>query len=208
MCWFNQLPFTLNMVLTAWNRHEIAELIALAETVRSRGVRFGHLMWTRETAAQGLNLSPAERRETERTIAELAATARLPVAMAPGYFSESAGFRCAPLLEQEYNVDYRGNLTLCCHLSGIAGPNSQNDRFGDLKRVRLQDALSTFSRAVRTYLDQKQSSVTRGEFHALDHFPCFYCVKHQGKAEWLTSFPEDAWAKPAQHPTRTEFTEC
>ena len=43
ICVFKDLPFTFNMVLTAQNRHEIGEMVWLAERLGSGGVRFGHL---------------------------------------------------------------------------------------------------------------------------------------------------------------------
>ena len=54
ICVLKDLPFTLNMVLTAQNRHEVAEMVGLAARLGSRGVRFGHLMPTPETAIRGL----------------------------------------------------------------------------------------------------------------------------------------------------------
>lgn len=195
LCLFSGLPFTFNMVLTAWNRHEIGELVALAETLGSDGVRFGHLMFTPETAVRGLDLSPAERRALEREIGALRRTAHVAVGMAPGYFVESPAFRCAPLSEDEYNVDYRGNLTLCCQLSGIAGPNSDSDSLGNLNDIGLKEALENFRLKVATYLQHKASRLAAGRFTALDHFPCFYCVKYFGKAAWLMRSTKHAWAE-------------
>ena len=65
ICAFKELPFTLNMVLTAENRNEIEEMVELAERLGSGGVRFGHLMPTPETALRKLDLTPEERREVE-----------------------------------------------------------------------------------------------------------------------------------------------
>ena len=121
ICFFKDLPFTFNMVLTAQNRNEIAEMIWLAERLGSGGVRFGHLMPISDTAAHGLDLSLQERRTVEGDIWRLQKSAAVPVGMAPGYFSESPFFPCAPLKLKEFNLDYRGNLTLCCHLSGYSG---------------------------------------------------------------------------------------
>ena len=57
ICVLKSLPFTFNMVLTAQNRHEVGEMVSLAKSLGSRGVRFGHLMPTPETAMRGLDLS-------------------------------------------------------------------------------------------------------------------------------------------------------
>src|SRR5207253_10079250 len=58
ICVVKELPFTWNMVLTAQNRKEIAEIVSLAERLGTGGVRFGHLMPTPETALRKLDLSP------------------------------------------------------------------------------------------------------------------------------------------------------
>jgi MoaA/NifB/PqqE/SkfB family radical SAM enzyme len=181
ICVFKDLPFTLNMVLTAQNRHEVTEMICLAERLGTGGVRFGHLMSTAVTAMRGLDLSPQERRQVEAEIWRLQKNSAVPVGMAPGYFSESPFFPCAPLELEEFNLDYRGNLTLCCHLSGYAGANEGTDVMGNLHEVSLAEACERFRRRVAVYLADKRERVSRGMFGDLDHFPCWYCVKYLGK---------------------------
>lgn len=55
ICVVKDLPFTLNMVLTARNRAEVAEMVELAWRLGSRCLRFGYLMPTPATARQGLD---------------------------------------------------------------------------------------------------------------------------------------------------------
>jgi MoaA/NifB/PqqE/SkfB family radical SAM enzyme len=193
LCVFNGLPFTLNTVLTTVNQGEVETIVRLAARLGSRGVRFGHLMATADTTARALNLSPTERRSVEARIWELRTGAPVPVGMAPGYFSESPFFPCAPLELEEFNVDYRGNLTLCCQLSGYAGRNDAHDGMGNLHDVSLADACSRFRARVARYLADKRERVQRGEFGELDHFPCWYCVKYLGKVTPRPGFPEQAW---------------
>jgi len=192
-CLFNELPFTFNMVLTAWNRQEVAALIDLAERLGGNGVRFGHLMFTEDTASRGLDLSPQERKDVEVEIRALQSTANVTVGMAPGYYHESPFFPCAPLELEEYNLDYRGNLTLCCQLSGLSGPNSGDDILGSLNETSLSEALSGVQQRVRIYLEEKRRYVAQGGFTDLDHFPCFYCVKYLGKVEWLKNNSRHSW---------------
>jgi MoaA/NifB/PqqE/SkfB family radical SAM enzyme len=181
LCVFKDFPFTLNMVLTAQNRGEVAEMIGLATRLGSQGIRFGHLMPTSDTAVRGLDLAPQERREVETEIWRLQKSAQVPVSMAPGYFSAAPFFPCGPLELEEYNLDYRGNLTLCCQLSGLSGANQGTDVMGNLHDMSLTEACERFRRRVATYLADKQERVSRGEFNELDHFPCWYCVKYLGK---------------------------
>jgi MoaA/NifB/PqqE/SkfB family radical SAM enzyme len=194
ICAFKQLPFTLNMVLTAENRNEIEEMVGIAERLGSHGVRFGHLMPTPETALRNLDLTPEQRREVESNIWRLKKSAPIPVGMAPGYFSESPFFPCGPLELEEYNLDYQGNLTLCCQLSGYSGPaNYGGDVIGNLKEITLTEACECFRQHVNNYLADKRAKINGEEFGQLDYFPCWYCVKYLGKTSWLNNFPNHPW---------------
>jgi MoaA/NifB/PqqE/SkfB family radical SAM enzyme len=178
ICTFRDLPFSLNMVLTAQNRREVAEMVELATRLGGRGLRFGHLMSTPETYQRGLDLTAQERREVESEIWQLRKTAPITIGMAPGYFSENPLFPCAPLTLKEYNLDYRGNLTLCCQLSGHSGGTTANDVVGNLHEISLREACEAFHRRVAIYLDDKRERVGSGRFTELDHFPCWYCIKY------------------------------
>jgi MoaA/NifB/PqqE/SkfB family radical SAM enzyme len=175
------LPFTLNMVLTAHNRGEVGEMVELAWRLGANAIRFGHLMSTPDTALRGLDLAFAERREVEAEIWRLRDSAAVLVAMAPGYYSESPFFPCGPLELEEYNLDYRGNLTLCCQLSGYQGGTPGSDVVGNLHEMSLEEACGRFGRRVDRYLTDKRERVDRGEFREADHFPCWYCARYLGK---------------------------
>jgi MoaA/NifB/PqqE/SkfB family radical SAM enzyme len=198
VCVMKDLPFTFNMVVTAHNRHEVEGMVRLAEQLGSAGVRFGWLMPTPETALRGLDLPPQERRAVEDKIRQLQRTAPVVVGMAPGYFSASPFFPCAPLTLQEYNLDYRGNLTLCCQLSGYAEGTPGTDVVGNLHQLSLAEAVARFHQRVVTYLADKRATVSRGAFGGLDHFPCWYCVQYVDKVPGLKHFPNHPWARPPE----------
>ena len=181
-CMMKELPFTFNMVLTRDNREEVGAMVSLAARLGSGGVRFAHLMESRPTGANHLDLSLDERREVERTIWALQETAPLPMGMAPGYFHAAPFFPCAPLELEEYNLDYRGNLTLCCHLSGLSGTNEGADVMGNLHDMSLMEACTRFQKRVAVYLADKQTRVTSAALTPEEHFPCVYCVKYMGKS--------------------------
>lgn len=197
ICMFKDIPFTLNMVLTAQNREEVEEMVWLGGRLGSKAVRFGHLMTTPETTMRGLDLSPQERLEVEAEIWRLKESAPIIVAMAPGYFSEAPLFPCAPLELQELNLDYLGNVTLCCHLSGYSKGNNDADFMGNLNEISFAEAVNRSRTMVTAYLSEKQAEVARGEFGQLDHFPCWYCLKYLNKTSWLKNFPHHAWAVDA-----------
>jgi MoaA/NifB/PqqE/SkfB family radical SAM enzyme len=198
VCVMKDLPFTLNMVLTARNRHEVAGMTELATRMGSRGLRFSHLMPTPETALRGLDLSPHERRAVEAEIWRLKAEAPLPIGLASGYFSEAPFFPCGPLELQEMNLDYRGNLTLCCHLSGYAGTGPGAEVVGNLHGMSLAEAWGRFRELVARYLADKRAAAARGALREEDHFPCWYCVRYLGKVAWLKQFPHHPWGQTLQ----------
>ena len=197
-CVFNDLPFTFNMVLTAHNRTEVDELVRLGGQLGSRGLRFGHLMFTPRTHSHGLDLSPIERREVEDQIWQLKKTAPVNVDMAPGYYSESPFFPCAPLELEEFNVDYRGNsrsVAICqatleqmlaARWSAICATSPwprRADASGSESVCTWQTSMPEWSRA---------HSVNWTISHAV------YCVNYLGKVSpelplsWPTSVPDPA----------------
>jgi hypothetical protein len=115
--------------------------------------------------------------------------------MAAGHFSDSPFFSCAPLALQEFNLDYRGNLTLCCQLSGYAEAPSATDVIGNLQEMTLSEACARFRQRVEQYLRDKRVKVERGALSEIDHFPCWYCVQYLDKVGWLKRFPQHPWAQ-------------
>ncbi len=195
ICVVRHIPFTFNMVITAQNQHEVEAMIDFATRLGCHGVRFAHLMMTPDTSHHGLDLSPEARREVEAVIWARQAQASIPVGMGPGHYSESPFFNCAPLEVEEFNLDYRGNITLCCQLSGYTGVNADADQIGNLHEVSLATACERFRQRVATYHADKRARVQAGEFGELDHFPCWYCVKYLGKIEPLILLPQHPWMR-------------
>jgi len=196
ICNFTGLPFTLNMVLTQHNRLEVGALVGLAESLGSRGVRFGFLMPGDGVDAAALALPANEMRAVETEIHSLRETASLPVVMAPGHYSESPFFPCGPLELEELNIDWRGRATLCCQVSGYWPDASRPDVIANLNDMSLLDAEVMFRRRVATYLADKRARVDRGEFRDVDHFPCAYCVDYLGSTHQLSFY------RPADTPGR------
>lgn len=193
ICVARELPFTFNMVLTRHNRHEVADMIALADALGADAVRFGHLMPTQRTTQSALELTPAERRDVEAGIWRLKEHARIAVGMAPGYFSDDLLFPCGPLELEEYNIDYLGRLTLCCQLSGNAGPDNAEDVIADLNAVSLAEGCERFHSRVAAYLIDKRERIRNETLGELDRSPCWYCLKYLGKTGWVSAFPKHAW---------------
>lgn len=183
ICVVKELPFSLNMVITAHNRHELATLVAVAPKLGSRGVRFGHLLPTPSTVAQGLDLSLAERRTVEDEITGLAQQAPLPVVMAPGTYTTEL-FPCAPLHLQEININCYGELTKCCHLSGHGAGVEQSDVIANLTQVSFGEAYARLVAENALYHQRKIETAHAATWQENDFFPCWYCSRYYGKNAW------------------------
>lgn len=185
--------FTNNMVVTRHNRHELRAMAALLVTLGSGGLRFGHLMHSPITTAQGFDLTLKEREAVEAEIWALRReyAARLPIAMAPG-FSTDDPLPCAPLHLQEVNVDCAGRLTKCCHLSSHGPGVGQGDVACDLRTTPFREGfLKLFLQNERF----KREKEARRHAHPreADRSPCWTCQNHFKKVDWLQNFPDHPW---------------
>ncbi len=198
ICVVKAIPFSINMVLTAHNRHEISTMVELATRLGARGVRFGHLMPAPSTTAMALDLSPNERRAVEDEVRTVAAAAALPVALAPGYQTDNL-FPCGPLNLQEININCHGELTTCCHLSGHGDGVGNGDVMGSLASHSFGEL---YERLVAENQRFRQAKIDyfAGEAPTdIDAFPCWYCSCAYNKVGWLAAYPDHLW-QPARQP--------
>ena len=143
VCFVEQIPFSINMVVTAHNRHELAAVAQLATTVRARGLRYGHLIPVPITTELGWDLSPWEHKRAEAEIWQLRYQ-RHPHHIAAGSYTTDL-FPCSPLNGQNINIDCRGNLTKCCVLSGHGVGAGTKDIIGNLHEMSFAEAWQQFS---------------------------------------------------------------
>lgn len=193
ICVVKDIPFTLNATISSHNRGELKEMAELATKLGSQGLRFGHLMSHSQTMAEYLDLSPAERRETEAIVWQLQRTFRMPIVMAPGYYTTDL-FPCAPLKMQEFNIDWRDNVTMCCHLSGYGNGVGNGDVIGSLDEMSFSEAYERLVQANGKFQKDKLALQDRGKFKNSDYFPCWYCLNYFGKVDWLKHYPENPWS--------------
>lgn len=182
LCMVSRMPFTINMVVMAHNHHELAEMADLAAKVGVVGLRFCHFLPETAESAASLELATAKRREVEREIEELARTRPITIAMAPGHHTPDL-FPCAPLQMREVNVDWRGRLTKCCHLSGHARAPGAGDVIADLGAVDFADAYAHLQAENLDFRARKTAREQNGELVDDDYFPCQYCENYYDKIE-------------------------
>ncbi len=187
ICVSKDIPFAINMVLTKKNRHEVGAIVNLAAALGSRGVRFGHLIPTPRSVNNGLCLSHMERRELEMQIMTLQSVSPITVAMAPGYHTPEL-FPCGPLQMTEFNVDWRGNVSHCCHLSGQTPVAEGSKVVGNLGKTTFPELLERLIDANAQFRRYKFDYQRRNELTEEDYFPCDYCLKHYREADRIEDF--------------------
>ena len=194
ICVVERLPFTINMVLTARNRHEVGEMARLGSRLGAALVRFGHLMLTLLTTAMKLDLTPEERRTVEQEIRNLQTGFDVPLVIAPGYYTTDL-FPCGPLRGQDVNIDCRGNLTKCCHLSGHGEGAGQGDVIGNLAEMGFAEAWRLLVEENARFREEKERLNRQGELLDSDLFPCWYCSLYYRKVDWLRKSADHPWGR-------------
>ncbi|MCP5060199.1 MAG: radical SAM protein [bacterium] len=193
-CFMRDIPFSMNMAVTAHNQHELERMVECATRLGSRGVRFGHLMPSPLTTAKGLDLSPMESKRVDAEIWSLQDRSELPVAIAPGHHTTDL-FPCAPLHMQEVNIDAHGRLGKCCHLSGHGEGAGQADVVADLHETGFVEAFHCLVRANEDFHREKKQRLRDGDWRDSDFFPCWYCSVAFEKVGWLRGLESHPWSK-------------
>ena len=194
LCVVHDLPFSINMVVTAHNAHELADAVHLAEKVGSRSLRFGHLLHSPITTDLGFDLTPQARKEVEQTIDELDRQAAIPISMAAGNYTTEL-FPCRALHLRELNIDCFGNLTKCCHLSNHGGAAGTTDVIGNLQTITFDEAMAHLIEENRRFQQHKTARHQAGSLADADYFPCWYCFNYYDKVAWLREKQTHSWQK-------------
>ncbi|MDX2033684.1 MAG: radical SAM protein [Blastocatellia bacterium] len=160
------------------NRHEIDQLALLGAHLRVKRHIFGHQNPTEHNMEDQLILPTSEWRGVERDVARVISEFRHEISMAVGFHTDYFLPRCAPLMLDDLNIDYRGRLTLCCQLSNYRdGDKDGEDVVGDLKRESLSEALyklmGLVTRVHRERLEMSQDPAQKEKLH----YPCLVCLE-------------------------------
>jgi len=164
---------TINKV----NRHEIDQLALLGAHLKVRRQIFGHQNPTEHNMGNDLILPLTEWRAVERDVARVMTEFRHDISMAVGFYTDYYLPRCAPLMLEDLNIDYRGRLTLCCQLSNYRdGDENGEDVVGDLKRESLADALGKLMDLVNRVHHERLAMANDSRQKDKLHYPCLVCI--------------------------------
>jgi MoaA/NifB/PqqE/SkfB family radical SAM enzyme len=188
-CWANHFPFYIKAGIRRDTLPQLENLALFAARMGAAGLNFAHIMPTSQEGFEEWSLTLEERAEAEREIALLARIFRMHIGIDVGYYNIDAVAPCSVLSGVSANLNYKGQLTLCCNLSGFRGGTGQEDIIADLNYEAWAPA--------RTRLKQQaamQAEKRLGEIKALQAAgrkvglsvgsPCLFCLNSFGKTPW------------------------
>ena len=188
-CWAGKFPFNLKVGIRRDTLPRLEQFALFAARMGADGLSFAHLMPTSSGIADASALTLEERAEAEREIAQLARIFKMRIGIDVGYYNTDLAAPCSPLGGVSGNINYRGQLSLCCNLSGFRGAQGESDIVGDLNLEpfaaayeRLQSLAATQSgnRTMALMALQaagKTADLTTGS-------PCLFCLNTLGKTPW------------------------
>jgi MoaA/NifB/PqqE/SkfB family radical SAM enzyme len=182
ICVAKDIPFTLNALITSNNCHELTGIIDMAVKLGSGGLRFGHLIPAKSFVLKRLVLTPEEKDAADKTVLKSGKNREIPVYLAPGYYTENL-FPCDPLQMKEINVDWLGNVTMCCHLSGYGDRSETADIIGNLDDISFSEANKRLKLLNRKFRQNKLAHFAGKEIKNADFFPCMYCLQYFNKKD-------------------------
>lgn len=198
LCQLAHIPLCFKSVITNFNKEELTDMALFGSDLSSLDHGFIHPFPSPRLIRQGVIPSPHELRGIMDWI-----TGSLAKALRPKIFVESFGprttlFSC-PNIQQTANLDFQGNLVLCCNLSHVCREDGQPSVFGrewlaDLKETSLRAGLIRHYHAVAQLMEARLRDMEK--LNGLSFIPCYWCFLHFGKLDWLRDFPESPWAAP------------
>jgi MoaA/NifB/PqqE/SkfB family radical SAM enzyme len=191
-CWAAGFPFTVKVTLRRDTAADLERLALFAARMGASGLSFAHVMPTSTAIDDASALTGPERTAAEREIAMLARLLKMPVSLDVGYHNTAREAPCSPLAGASANVDYRGQLTLCCNLSGFRGALGAADVAGDLALEPFAEAQRRLQRLAADQADRRLAALASleragGPADPAIGSPCLFCLRSLGKTPWTAT---------------------
>jgi MoaA/NifB/PqqE/SkfB family radical SAM enzyme len=181
-CKARDLPFMLQMTVNALNAAELEELAVLAAQLGASRVSYSMTQATGSAHDRDLWLPPERWGQVKDRIDRLSEAFKLPITAAEGFQRLQPFHVCEPWRSEILHVDPHGRLTLCCQLSGTAGPDA--DVMGDLATTSLADAHRRLLDHVHLLQRERLDAAAAGGLSGWDLFACNACLRRHGKPHW------------------------
>ena len=196
LCKLANIPFSLKSFISNLNKEELTDLAMLGADLGVQDHGFLHPFPSPRLVREGVIPPPGELYRIIQWITNNLAKALKTRISVEGYGSGTVLFTCENILRNT-NIDYQGNLVLCCNLSHVAQEEGTPSSFGrewlaDLKEVPLKEAVIRHFRGVAQLMAARIKDMDALE--GLTYIPCYWCMQHFGKFDWLKDFPDSPWS--------------
>jgi MoaA/NifB/PqqE/SkfB family radical SAM enzyme len=195
ICKLADIPFTLKSFISNFNKAELTDLAILGANLGTQDHGFLHPFPSPRLIREKVIPSPGELDKIAHWITGSLAKAFKPHISLEGYGFGPVLFTCHNILRST-NMDYQGNLILCCNLSHVAQEEGAPSSFGrewlaDLKEVSLKEGIIRHFHGIAQLMEARLQDMD--ELKGLTYIPCYWCLEHFGKLYWLKDFPESPW---------------
>ena len=188
-CWSNQFPFNIKVGIRRDTLPQLEAIALFAARMGAAGLSFAHIMPTSLEVEDLSALTMEERADAEREIALLGRIFKMRIGIDVGYYNTELVSPCSALNGVSANINYRGQLSLCCNLSGFRGGRGEEDIVADLNREDFGDALPRLQQVAAAQSENRIRALT--ELSATDRkadlttgSPCLFCLDTLGKTPW------------------------
>jgi MoaA/NifB/PqqE/SkfB family radical SAM enzyme len=213
------VPFMLQLVVNALNKHQIETVGVLAAELGAKRVSFCMLQPTGTPHDEGLKLSAAEWHAVNDRLDRLTSILKIEVRTPEGWPQKQPFHVCDVFQSIQLNVDVQGRLNLCCQHAGIpqsdSPPSGESDVVADLRETSLADAHERLLGVIHRAQVAKLAQMKAGAFGEWDVFGCNWCLKHFGKPHWSGDAVEGpaaerprwigAWGEPKNQAPRVRL---
>jgi MoaA/NifB/PqqE/SkfB family radical SAM enzyme len=193
-CWASQFPFNVKVGIRRDTLPQLEAIALFAARLGAAGLSFAHIMPTSNDVADASALTLEERAEAEREIALLARIFKMRLGVDVGYYNTDLVAPCSALSGVSANINYRGQLSLCCNLSGFRGGSGNEDIVADLNHENFNAALPRLQQVAAAQSENRVRALTAlavaSEKPDLNTgSPCLFCLNSLGKTPWSSLSP-------------------
>ena len=182
-------PFVVKCVIRKDTLPQFEKIAIFAARMGATALNFGHLLPTSDQFHNELGLSAQDRMLAEQEVALLARIFKMRISLEVGYYNIDPAPPCSALAGRSCNVDYRGQLSLCCNLSGFRGAVGEAEVVADLNVDSFASALARLNAVAVTQMKTRSEVLAdyaaRSEAPPLNiGSPCLHCLQSFGKIPW------------------------
>ena len=183
------LPFVVKCVIRKDTLPQFEKIAVFAARMGAAALNFGHLLPTSDQFRNELGLSAHDRMLAEQEVALLARIFKMRIKLEVGYYNIDPAPPCSALAGRSCNIDYRGQLSLCCNLSGFRGAVGEAEVVADLNVEDFASALARLNAVATAQMKSRneilENYTARNEAPPLNiGSPCLHCLQSFGKIPW------------------------